>query len=414
MKSPRQSESSISHPALGHFLNFFGSACGSDLLFVSVARLKCRSRNTRNLRLTDLPYCRKCGAKLEDYDRFCQKCGTPVIAAPPPEPSAPKQSARPLSPLRKDPLILAGLGLIVILVTAVVVAVLLVAPMSTWDFSRSLEDKTPNVEMLNLNFETNIGEVNVTPLEVGNSNIGIYVTANGSRGMFGGSEIPVSVSFNNQTVGDTLTVNSKVSFDQAMAMRVNVRVEIFVNPALNLNLNITTDAGSINLAADRAATFQSLNLQTHAGSVEASMHNAVIAGNVSLATNAGSVYFGMSQSVVEGNRTVNVESDAGSVTIDITQTKFMQGNMQVNAQTNLGSVDVGLEIDGDVGAKITSRTNIGSINANTNNFSGDQSPIQSNNYPAASNIEIQCITNLGSVNIDADYQSNQQQNINNN
>jgi predicted membrane protein len=308
-------------------------------------------------------------------------------------------------------LILAGIGLIVILVTAVVAAVLLVTPMATWDFSRSLEDKTPNVETLNLNFETNIGEVNVTPLAVGNNNVGIYVNANGTRGMFGGDEIPVSVSFDNQTVGDTLTVNSRVTFDNAMAMRVKVRVEIFVNPALNLNLNVTTDAGSINLAADRATTFQSLNLQTHAGSVEASMHNATIAGNISLATNAGSVYFGMSQTSLEGNNTVDLRSNAGSVTIDITQTKFMQGNLQVNAQTNLGSVDVGLEIDGDVAAKITSRTNLGSINANTDNFSGNQSPIQSNNYPAASNIEIDCTTNLGSININADYQSNQQPNI---
>lgn len=361
-----------------------------------------------------MPYCRKCGTKLEDYDRFCPKCGTPVFAAPPPAPSSSNQPVCPVPPLRKDPLILASIGLVVILVTAVVVAVLLAAPMSTWDFSRSLEDETPNVETLNLNFETNIGEVNVTPLEVGNNNIGIYVNANGSRGMFGGSEIPVSVSFDNQTVGDTLTVNSRVSFDNAMAMRVNVRVEIFVNPALNLNLNVTTNAGSIKLAADRATTFQSLNLQTRAGSVEVSMHNVVIAGNVSLTTNAGSVYFGMSQIIAEGNNTVNVESNAGSVTLDITQTKFMQGNMQVNAQTNLGSVDVGLEIDGDVGAKITSRTNLGSINANTNNFSGNQSPIQSDNYPAASNIEIQCTTNLGIVNIDADYQSKQQPNIINN
>ena len=362
-----------------------------------------------------MPYCRKCGTKLEDYDHFCPKCGTQVIAAPPPAPSQSIQPVRPVPPMRTDPLILAGIGLIVILVTAVVVAVLLAAaPMSTWDFSRSLEDETPNVETLNLNFETNIGEVNVTPLEVGNNNIGIYVIANGSRGMFGGSEVPVSVSFDNQTVGETLTVNSKVFFENVMAMRVNVRVEIFVNPALNLNINITTNAGSIKLATDRAATFQSLNLQTNAGSVEASMHNATIAGNVSLATNAGSVYFGMSQSIVDGDNSVDVESNAGSVTIDITQTKFMRGNIMVNAQTSLGSVDVGLEIDGDVGAKITSSTNLGSINANTNNFSGNQSPIQSNNYPAASNIEIQCTTNLGSVNIDADYKSNQQPNIINN
>ena len=360
-----------------------------------------------------MPYCRKCGTKLEDYDRFCPKCGTPIIVAPPLS-TQPLQPERPVPPLRKDPLILVGISLIVILVTAVVIAVFMTAPMSTWDFSRSFEDEKPNVETLNLNFETNIGEVNVTPLKIENNNIGIYINANGSRGMFGSSEIPVSVSFENQTDGETLTVNSKLFFDNAMAMRMNVRVEIFVNPALKLNLNVTTEAGSINLAVDRAVTFQSLNFQTRAGSVDVSMHNTNIAGNISLATKAGSVYFGMSQSIVEGNKTVNVESNAGSVTIDITQTKFMQGNMQVNAKTSLGSVDVGLEIDGDVGAKITSRTNLGSINANTNNFSGNQTPIQSDNYPAASNIEIDCTTNLGSVNIDANYKSNQQSNITSN
>jgi predicted membrane protein len=334
-----------------------------------------------------------------------------VIATPPPAPYAPVQRAHPVPPLKKDPLILAGIGLIVILVTAVVVAVLIVAPMSTWDFNRSLEDKSPNVETLNLNFETNIGEVNITPMEVQTNNVGIYVIANGSRGMFGGNEIPVSVSFDNKTVGETLTVNSRVIFENRMAMRANVRVEIFVNPDLNSNLNISTDAGSINLATDRPTTIQSLKLQTHAGSVETSMHNATIAGNITLATNAGSVYFGMSQSSVEGNNTMDLQSNAGSVTIDITQTKFMQGNLMVNTQTNLGSVDIGLEIDGDVAAKITSRTNLGSINANTNNFTGNQSPIQSNNYPAASNIEIDCRTYLGSINIEADYQSNQQPNI---
>ena len=275
-------------------------------------------------------------------------------------------------------------------------AVLLAAPASTWDVNRSLEDETPNVETLNLNFEANVGQIHITPLRVENNNIAIYVNANGSRGILGGSEIPLSVSFDNQTVGDTLTVNSKVTLDNQAAMRVNVRVEIFVNPDLNLNLNVTTDAGSINLAADRAATFQSLYLQTNAGSVEASMHNAVIAGNLSLSTNAGSVYFGMSQSTVEGNNTVQLDSNAGSATVDVTQTETMKGNLQVNAETNLGSVNVGVEIDGDVAAKITADTNLGSINVNNkNNFSGDQSPLESDNYPAASNIDINCTTNLG-------------------
>ena len=91
--------------------------------------------------------------------------------------------------------------------------------------------------------------------------------------------------------------------------------------------------------------------------------------------------------------------------MDITQTKTLQGNLQVNAATELGSVNVGLQIDGDVGAKIVSQTNLGSIHANVQHFSGNQSPIQSDNYPAASNIKINSRTNLGSININAAYQS---------
>jgi hypothetical protein len=83
----------------------------------------------------------------------------------------------------------------------------------------------------------------------------------------------------------------------------------------------------------------------------------------------------------------------------------MQGNLHVNAGTDVGSVNVNLVIDGDVGAKLVSHSSLGSIHTDTQNFSGDQSPMQSNSYPAASNIEINSQTNLGSININAAYQS---------
>ena len=122
-------------------------------------------------------------------------------------------------------------------------------------------------------------------------------------------------------------------------------------------------------------------------------------------TQAGTVDFQTNQIIIKGNNTVDLHSNAGSVNMDITQTKSLQGNLQINAVTELGSVNVGLVIDGDVGAKIISQTNLGSINLDVQHFSGNQSPIQSDNYPAVSNIEINSRTNLGSININADYQS---------
>ena len=157
--------------------------------------------------------------------------------------------------------------------------------------------------------------------------------------------------------------------------------------------------------AEKSATFQSINLHANAGEVQANLQNATIAGDVSLTTQAGTVNFGLRQASLQGNQTVTLHSNAGSVSMDITQTKTLQGNLNVNAVTELGSVNVALQIDGDVGAKIISQTNLGSLHLDVQHFSGNQSPIQSDNYPAASNIEINSRTNLGSININAVYQS---------
>ena len=307
--------------------------------------------------------------------------------------------------MRKEPLVIAAIALIVILVTAVIVSAVIFAPISPLNFNQINQDSHPNVDTLNLNFQADSAQVDVITQNITDKNILIITSAVGSRGIFGSTNL-VNVTFTNETVNNELTVTSKVTDTNGpFARNLHVTCTIYVNPALNLNLNVTTQAGKITLSAEKPATFQSVNLQANAGNVEATLQNATIAGNLSLKTQAGTVYFGMSQANLQGNQTVNLHSAAGSVSMDITQTKMLQGNLQVNAVTELGSVNVGLQIDGDVGAKIISQTNLGSINADVQHFSGNQSPIQSDNYPAASNIEINSRTNLGSININAAYQS---------
>jgi len=351
-----------------------------------------------------MPYCRRCGAKLEDYDRFCPKCGTQVVTFA--APAQPTQAARQHVPIKKDPLIAGGIALIVILVVAVVAVAFLVAPLGTWNINQSLTDQTTNVHTLNLNFDTDVGHVNVVALRVANNNLGIYIVGNGSRGAFGGGNNPVSVLFENTTVGDVLTVNSKVNVETASSMNINLGIQIFVDPALILNLNVTSHAGQVGFSADKSVTLQSLKLTTNAGEVDATLQNITITGPVSLNTNAGTINYRSNNINVVGNCTVDLHSNAGTVNTDFTQIKAMDGNLEVNVRADLGSINLALAIDGDVGAKITSQTSLGSIHvANANNFSGDRSPLQSNNYPASSNINIDCNTNLGSVNIDAAYQN---------
>ena len=344
-------------------------------------------------------YCRKCGNELEENAHFCPKCGTTVVTYVPPPRST------PMKPIRSDPIIIGAIVLVAILVVGVVVAALIAAPLSNVTVRQTIEDKTVNVNKLNFNFESTAARVNVFTQNGSNNNFVISIQGSGSKGTFGGDTgNPVQVLIYNDTVNGVQTFTAKLEESTAFS-RFNVVCNIYINPALTLNLNVTSQAGQVTLTPDKPTTFDSITLEASAGTVGANLQNSTIAGNISLRTQAGTVDFRTSQIITKGNNTVDLHSNAGSVNIDQTQTQTLQGNLQVNAVTDLGSVNIGLQLDGNVGSKIISNTNLGSINTNVQHFSGDKSPIQSDNYPASSNIEINSQTNLGSININAIYQS---------
>jgi len=307
-------------------------------------------------------------------------------------------------------LVVAAIGLVGILVLSAVVVAFLVVPLSTWSISEPYRDDAPNVNTLNLNFEVDIGQVNIFTQKMGeNNNIFIYVSAEGSRSILGGGTgIPVTVTFDNQTEGGVLTVNSRVSVENRFSNRANINCNIYVDPALNLNLNVTAHTGQVSFSADKAITIQSLNLQTTTGAVEAHLQSSVtVAGDITLQTITGGVNYRMSETNIAANCTLNLKSTTGGVNMDITQTKTLQGNLNVNAETTTGSINLGLVIDGGVAAKIASQVpTFGGIDTRLNNFSGDESLVQSVNYPAASNIDINNLVNgIGGVNINANYKT---------
>ena len=346
-----------------------------------------------------MPYCCKCGTKLNDDARFCQKCGTPIV------PLVPVLSASPDKQLRKESLVIAATVLIVILVIAVIVSAIVFAPFSPISFNQTNQDSHSGINTLNLNFQANTAQVTLITQNINNQNILINTSVNGYRSIFGSTN-PIEVNFTNQTAGNTLTVNSKVTETEAFPTgNLHVTCTIYINPALKLNINVTSQSGSVELAGDKSATFLSINLLANAGEVQANLQNVTIAGEMSLITQAGAVNFGIRQSTFQGNQTVTLYSNTGSVGMDITQTKMLQGNLKVNAVTELGSINVALQIDGNVGAKIISQTNLGNIHLDLQHFSGNQSPVESDNYPAASNIEINNTAHLGSISINAVYQS---------
>ncbi len=347
-----------------------------------------------------MPYCRKCGTKLEENARFCPKCGTPVstYTYAPQHPTAYK-------PIRNDPIVLAAIILAIILVSAVIISIIIFAPLKPFSFGQTNEVNQPNVNTLNLNFQANNAQINVITQNPTNKSVVFYTSASGSTSILN-SKNPADIAVTNQTSGSTLTVNAKVTSAGVFGSAARVTCDIWLNPSMRLNLNITTQTGQVILTANQTATFESLNLKSNTGEVRADLLNGtVIAGDLSLKTTTGAVIFRMNQANVEGNRTFNLQTTTGTVIMDIAENQTLPGNVQVNASTSTGAVDLTMFINNGVGAKIESQTNLGSIRTDLNNFSGNKSPLQSNNYPAESNFLLSLKTNLGSININAAYQS---------
>ena len=345
-----------------------------------------------------MPYCRKCGTKLEEDARFCYKCGTLVANFAP---------APPARPIRKDPLIVTAIILIAIVVTALIVSAIILAPLHPVNFNQTNQVNQPNINTLNLNFQADVAEVNVIAQNLTGRTILINTSATGSTGIFGSTN-PIQVTFSNETASNTLTVTSTVNnIDRSLFSRnLKVTCTIFINPSVHLNLNITTETGQITLTAAEPATFESLNLKSTTGMVQANIESGtVIAGDISLKTTTGAVSFRINQANVQGNDTFNLQTTTGSVDMSITENRTLSGNVQVNATTTTGAVNLAMQIDNGVGARIESQTQIGEIKTNLNNFSGNKSPIQSNNYPAESNFLINLRTSLGGIYINAAYQS---------
>ncbi len=349
-----------------------------------------------------MPYCRKCGGKLEEEAKFCRYCGTPVNAYTYTFPPPPPRQNRPIT---REPVFIVAIIIIAVLISAVITIVLVFGSMQSYNFGQTNEAvNQPNVNILNLNFKADNAQINIVTQNNTSDAVTLYTSGSGSKGI--GGQNPIQVIFTNQTAGNTLTVNSQITTSGFFAGTPKVTCNIYVNPSMSLNLNVTTETGQVILTSNESATFQSLNLKTATGEVKAYLQNeTVIAGDISLKTTTGAVTFSMNQANVDSNRTFILQTTTGTVDMQIAENQTLGGNVQVNASTVTGDVNLSMNINNGVGTRIESRTDIGSITTNVNNFSGDKSPIQSNNYPAQSNFIINLKANIGSINVDATYQS---------
>jgi hypothetical protein len=348
-----------------------------------------------------MTYCRKCGAKLDEDAKFCHVCGTPVApVATGVMPSAPKRT-------RHIYLILVII-LIAVLLTTLVIAALLLLPFYPVHFNETKQVPKADMNIVLVDLQVDVANVNVSFKNLPNSMVILNVTAEGNVGIFDDPDNALNVTFNHQTANNSEVVIASVSRvgKWPISYALNVKCDLYVDPSVNLSLNARSSVGNIVMNADTKTTLQNIELETTTGSVDVSLSkNVVVANFISLATTTGTVQFNMNNADVSSNVSVNLRSTTGSVNVDLAATQNLLANVTVNARTTTGGVNLSMEIDNNVGGRIESHTDIGRITVDVQKFSGNQTPLQSNNYPAGSNFLVNLKTTTGGINICAAYGS---------
>jgi hypothetical protein len=346
-------------------------------------------------------YCRKCGAKLDETARFCPVCGTPVVAA--------TAEARSTAPKRRRPYYILPVAiLIAVLFAAVIISALFFVPFYPVHFNQT--DQVPKAEVNNLlvDFQADVANVNIFFQNLPSSMVMLNVTADGNVGILDDPNHAVNVTFNHQTSNNSIVLISSVSrvARWPISYNLNVNCDVYIDPSANVSLNFHSSVGNIVMDAGTKATFQNIDLETTTGNIDVSLSKGVIVdGLTSLRSTTGTVQFIMDNADVSGDASINLRSTTGLVDLDLTATQNLSGNVTVNARTTIGAVNLFMVIEHDVGARIESDTDIGRINVDVQRFSGNQTPLQSNNYPAASNFLVNLKTTTGGININAEYGS---------
>ncbi len=349
-----------------------------------------------------MPFCRNCGAKLDEDARFCRVCGTPVIQPAEISRAVASESGRRRVRRAGFPFILAALVIVVVLVGAAFI--ILFVPVEPVNFSQSNAAVARDVQSLNLVLGSDIGSVNVMVRDLpGNQLAATNVSATGWRGFFGTGN-PLALSFKEDTNNSTLTwsVNVSRAGDWPIFNPLAIRCDLYIDPSVDLHVIVHSDTGSITLNGDRQATFGDLVLQTNTGNIVANLGNGtVITNRAVVETDTGSLRLNWDNPKVTGNVEVNLRSSTGSVDVAVAQAGQLQGNVTLDAESSTGSISFNMNIHDDVGARIDASSDVGSVNVQQQGFSGNSVPMQSDNYPAAGNFDVTLRSSTGSIGINA-------------
>ena len=349
-----------------------------------------------------MPYCWKCGAKLDEDAKFCPTCGTQV------GPPVTKPKRRRIERGERRPTSTLAIVLIVLLVSAAIIVAIAFLPIHAVDVSESrYVSYQASVDTIKLDLTTDVARINIAFEDLSGKLVTLDVSATGRIGVFGSPDA-FDLTFHNTTENNVLTVTADVDTvggGWPWYPWLRVTCDLRIDPSMNASLDVETSTGGIVMNTQAGVVLNSLSLEATTGGVKANLvEGVVVAGDVSVKTTTGGVEFSWGNVIVTKDVLVNAKTTTGGVDVSVTQDEELLGNVTLKAKATTGGVDFAIDVQGDVGAKIESSVTTGGIDIDREvGFSGTKSLLRSNNYPAGSNFDVNLETTTGGIDIDAKY-----------
>lgn len=343
-----------------------------------------------------MPYCRKCGAKLDEGTKYCHVCGTSVAV-----PSVIEYARR-----ERRPLFAPAIILIALLVAAFVIAVFIFLPVRTIDIeeSRYIPSQV-GVDNIELVLAADVANVNVTFENLADKLVVLNVSANGGVGAFAPTSL-LSIAFNYTVVHNTLTLTSNVNtvLGWPASSWLYITCDLRLDQSMSSAISVRTNTGKITLKTQSGTALNSLNLETTTGKIEAILKDSTVKGTVSFTTRSGDIKFSWTNMIAKNNIMVNAKTTTGPVIVNATQDDSLLSNVTMNIEATTGGIQFDMAIQNNIGARIESAVTLGAINVHKQDrFAGSKSPLQSSNYHASSNFDVHLKTTTGAIDIGAKY-----------
>jgi hypothetical protein len=365
---------------------------------------------------TSVTYCSYCGAGLPREAAFCPNCGASMeqgetVALQPAAPQDARMRMRYESRQRGSRANVAmALFLVAIIgIAGLMVAVAILVPAHPVNLSEShTVPQAAGIDTVDFNMSADVAAVNLNFTDLTSALVVLNTSVIGTLPLFD-QRNPDNMSsfitwaFNYTAVGNTITVTSSLGEAQPLPSGLSVICNVLIDRSMNTSVYIRTVTGGIDVNTVSGVVLNGLDVAAVTGGADINLVEGVsLKGNATVAVTTGGIDFAWQSLHTSGNTGVTLTTVTGGISATVTQSIPLSGNVTMKATCITGGIDFSAIVQGNIGTIIKSAATTGGISIQgSTGFSGASSLLQSSNYPAISNFNIDLETTTGGININA-------------